>query len=144
MTPRRLVPATLALLVLVVAAPVFADGDPWEIDPAVAAPQDGSEPPVLEGPNFTPAPKPMAPICHFCGSWLQTPILSGSGGSCSAAQSDVKSQVLAYVNASCLDYGDAGRCSYQFVYYNTCYFDSSSGQYVSDAFANYRCWTAYC
>lgn len=152
---RRLLLTALAVLALAFAAagPALAD-DPPPPDPAVVtdAPADEAVPaddPFLpEGPLFTPAPKPMAPECHFCSSTFSTSPGGGAashwghGATCTDAQNDVRNQLSAYVNAICFDLGDAGRCAFSVVYTCSCY--QSGGQWVIDAYATYRCWVFYC
>ncbi len=119
-------------LCLVAVAPAFA------ADPSL----------FTEVPQWTPAPKPAAPPCHHCGTGFTTSPGGGAashwghGADCAAAQSDVRSQLLAYVNADCQNYGTAGRCSFQVVYTCSCYYQG--GQWVVDAYANYGCWIYYC
>ena len=141
MSPCR---CALAVLALVLAA----------VAPAVAAEPPAADPPAADsslfkdGALFTPAPKPAAPECHFCGTGFTTspgggaPSHWGHGADCASAQSDVRSQLLAYVNADCQNYGTAGRCSFQVVYTCSCYYQG--GQWVVDAYANYGCWVYYC
>jgi hypothetical protein len=153
---RRLLLPTLAVLALAFAAgvPALAD-DPPPPDPVVVtdAPADQAAPadePLLvpEGPLFTPAPKPMAPECHFCSSTFSTSPGGGAashwghGATCTDAQNDVRNQLSAYVNSICFDLGEAGRCAFSVVYTCSCYY--SGGQWVIDAYATYRCWVFYC
>ena len=122
---------------------------------AAMMPFEGTQPTLRQSPpmracstSATRAPKPAAPECHFCGTGFTTspgggaPSHWGHGADCASAQSDVRSQLLAYVNADCQNYGTAGRCSFQVVYTCSCYYQG--GQWVVDAYANYGCWVYYC
>lgn len=140
MSPCR---CTLAVLALVLAA----------VAPAVAADPPAADPPAADsslfkdGALFTPAPTPAAPPCHYCGTGFTTSPGGGAashwgfGADCTAAQNDVRAQLLAYVNDDCQNYGTAGRCSFQMVV-TWCGWNGS--QYQADAYANYGCWVYYC
>jgi hypothetical protein len=147
MTPGRFVLATLSLLVAAAAMPAFAAG----VEEAAAPPAAGSAdaaPLFAEGPLFTPAPKPMAPVCHYCSSTLTTSPGGGAashwghGATCTDAENDVRAQLSAYVNTQCTELGTAGRCGFAVVFTAACYF--SNGQWIADAYANYRCWVYWC
>lgn len=132
----------LALLSWMVLVPATAAEMAPDTPLAVEAPL------LFEEPLFTPAPKPMAPECHFCSSTLTTSPGGGAashwgfGASCTAAESDATAQLSAYVNSVCSELGEAGRCGFQVVYTAACYYQND--QWIVDAYANYKCWVYYC
>lgn len=147
MTPGRFVHAALSMLFVAAAMPAFAAG----VEEAAAPPAvewADAAPLFSEGPLFTPAPKPMAPECHFCSSTFTTspgggaPSHWGHGATCTDAQNDVRAQLSTHVNDICSGFGDYGRCAFAVVFTCTCYQDN--GQFVVDAYATYRCWVNYC
>lgn len=147
MDRRHLVLVLLAVL-LALAAPAVAQSPEGVALPVAEVEPDAGAPPELgEGPLFTPAPETKAPPCHFCGggfttSWGGAPSHWGHGPDCASAQADVRSQLLAFINDDCQNYGTAGRCSFQVVYTCSCY--QEGGQWVVDAYANYGCWVYFC
>jgi hypothetical protein len=146
MSPRRLVLAVLVLLVLA-SAPVFAASPAPTAAPANGA--AGAVQPPFDGPDFTPAPQPTAPPCSTCDHFTSSPGGGqashwGHGTSCTASQSDVRAQLLAYANAVCDDIGDYGRCAFAVIYTNACWYDYGSGLYVTDAYTDFGCWVSWC
>lgn len=146
MTPGRFVLAALSMLVVAAAMPAFAGVEEAAAPPAAEWAE--AAPLFDEGPLFTPAPKPMAPECHFCSSYFTTSPGGGAashwghGATCTDAQNDVWAQLSTHVNNICSGLGDYGRCAFSVVYTCACYQDG--GQYVIDAYANFRCWVNYC
>ena len=146
MTPGRLVLISLCL-VLAAGAPALAAGQPAVAAPPAGAAETGSPLPD-EGPLFTPAPKLMAPECHFCSSTYSTSPGGGAashwghGATCTDARNDVWAQLSAYVDGYCAGVGDFGRCAFQVVYTSDCY--AQNNVVVVDAYATFRCWTNYC
>jgi hypothetical protein len=152
MTPRRFVLAALSLIVALsistaAAMPAFAAGVEEAAAPPAAEWADAA-PLFDEGPLFTPVPKPMAPECHYCSSTFTTSPGGGAashwghGATCTDAQNDVRAQLSTFVNDLCSGLGDYGRCAFAVVYTSACY--ESGGQWVIDAYANFRCWVNYC
>lgn len=132
-------------LIAALSSPALAGDGPA---PSGTAESDAVDPSTLaEGQLFTPAPTPTAPPCHFCNTTLTTAVGGGAshwghGADCASAQSDVVSQLLAFTDSDCLNYGSYGRCGMEVVYTCSCY--QQNGEWVVDAYANYRCWTDYC
>lgn len=147
MNRGRFVFVALSLFALAVAVPAAAAGAPAAAPPVADATETAPLLPA-EGPLFTPAPKPAAPECHFCGSTMSTspgggaPSHWGHGADCTAAQNDVRAQLSAFVDSQCAGLGDYGRCAFAVVFTCTCYYQE--GQWVVDAYATYRCWINYC
>jgi hypothetical protein len=151
MRATRCVLTVLALSVAI-ATPAFAGdqvaGDPAVVDP-VAVDQVSSDDtsPITDNPLFTPAPQPAAPPCAACFSGFTTSPGGGQashwgfGSDCSAAQTDVRSQLLAYTTAECQSYDGYGRCGFQLVV-TWCGWNGS--QYQADAYANFSCWLSIC
>jgi hypothetical protein len=143
MSRSRLVLTSLFGLALVVALPAAADavGVPAQVATDVASL-------FAEDPLFTPAPKPMAPVCHTCSSTISTspgggnPSHTGYGATCEQAQNDVRAQLSAVADTYCYQIGDYGRCAFSVVF--TCLCRPDGGQWASDAYATYRCWANYC
>lgn len=152
MNRRHLVLVLPLALVLLAGVPAFAESPAAATSPAAPAAGAGAEVeaplPIGDSPLFTPDPQSKAPECHFCGGNFTTAVGGGAshwghGPDCASAQADARAQLSAFVNADCQDWGTAGRCTFQVVYTNACWY-SGGGQYTSDAYANYNCWIYYC
>lgn len=143
MNRRHLVLVFVAVLLALTAPAVAQSPEEGALPIAEVQPDAGAPPALGEGPLFTPAPEQTAPQCHFCGGPFTSPVHWGHGSDCASAQADVRAQLLDFVNADCQEWGTAGRCGFQVVYTNACWY-SGGGQYTSDAYASYKCWVFYC
>ncbi len=96
-----------------------------------------------ESSLFTPQPLPMCgPICRTVIHHTSVTI-TGSGGSCSAAQGSLNSQLENIASTNCLNTGWLGSCAFA-VHDTVACTQTSPGVYQVQGYATYSCEDTNC
>lgn len=152
MVPRRSIPRLLS----VCACALLVFGFAW-ISPILTAqeetpavPESAQQPSLFDDALQTPAPVPMAPPCSSCvGGFTSSPGGGaashwGFGSDCTAATSNLRSQLSNYANSVCAVEGDYGRCAFSVIHTSSCFYNPSYGLYQIDGYTNFSCWISWC
>jgi hypothetical protein len=91
---------------------------------------------LLVTASILSVPKDACADCT-CRGMSDGPIFTGSGDSCTTAQSNLRSQALADARADCSPFSV---CSTTLTITTACYFDAASQTYMIQGTMHYGCW----